>query len=164
MKLLVHFTILIFTLLLTLPSWAEPPQQENRARPERPNRPDHPGWAESLKENFSLTDAQIKSYQENGLQYPQIAMAAQLAKKSGKSIDEVIKMRTENRKDWGQIAKDLGVPPEEIGKGVKEIRANVRNKRMAERKARHEEQKKKLNDKNAESPAPEATPATPEKK
>ena len=68
-----------------------------------------PKWESTLKSKYSLTDAQIQSMRAAGLKGPQIATTAELSKASGKSIEEVTKMRTESKMGWGKIAKELGV-------------------------------------------------------
>jgi len=100
---------------------------------------DRPEWSASLKTKFNLTDEQIKTMQSQGMNFPQMAITAGLAQKSGKTIDEVTKMRTEGKMGWGAIAKELGVAPKEIGQSVREMRHSIRDARHAERAERREE-------------------------
>jgi hypothetical protein len=110
-------------------------------------------YSELLQKKYSLTEAEVKSLNDSKLNNEHQAMAARLARSSGKTIDEVLKMRTEDKMGWGKIAKTLGVAPGELGKAVSEMnkernaarKAEVaeknrvrKEKRDAERKARDE--------------------------
>lgn len=114
---------------------------------------DRPEWNETLKAKFNLTPEQIKSLQNQGLNYPQMAITAGLAQKSGKSIDEVAKMRSDGKKGWGAIAKELGVHPKEIGQSVREMRHSVRDGRQAERAERREDRMTNRAERHAERAA-----------
>jgi len=94
-----------------------------------------------LKEKYSLTDEQIKAMQDKGLTNPQMAMAAQLSQTSGKPLDDVLKMRTEDKMGWGKIAKELGVHPGEIGKSVSSMRHDLNEKRKEDRQLAKENRK-----------------------
>lgn len=83
-----------------------------------------------LQKKYNLTDAQVQTLNDSKLPDSQKAQVAQLAKSSGKSIEEVLKMRTEDKMGWGKIAKTLGVHPGELGKAVSEMK----KERNAERK------------------------------
>jgi hypothetical protein len=94
---------------------------------------DRPEWKNVLKTQYKLTDEQIKSMQDKGLSYPNMAMAAALAEKSGKTLDAVLKMRVDDKMGWGKIAKELGVPPKEIGQSVANARHEIKEDRQAEK-------------------------------
>lgn len=129
--------------------WAEEDplaQEETEAAPVK----DRPEWSASLKAKFNLTDEQIKTMQSQGMNYPQMAITASLAQKSGKTIDEVTKMRTEGKMGWGAIAKELGVPPKEIGQSVREMRHSIRDARHAERAERRQERMGEKSERQAE--------------
>ncbi len=115
---------------------------------------DRPEWNNTLKTEYKLTDAQIKTMQDKGLTNPQMAMAAALSEKSGKTLDEVLKMRTEDKMGWGKIAKELGVPPQEIGQSVArarhEMRAEKHGDKSAEKAAESEDNKNAKADHRAE--------------
>jgi len=110
-------------------------------------------WNTAVKTKYELTDEQIAAMRAKGLNDPQMAFTAQLAKSSGKTIDEVMQMRVDQKMGWGKIAKELGVHPSELGKSVsslrKERRSNERAahrderkaERMADRALRKEERK-----------------------
>ena len=44
---------------------------------------------------------------------------SRLAELSGKTKEEILKMRTEQKMGWGAIAKALGVPPKELGQAIR---------------------------------------------
>lgn len=96
-------------------------------------------WNGLLQRKYSLTDEQMQSLNNSKLPDSQKAQVAQLAKSSGKSIDEVLKMRTEDKIGWGKIAKTLGVHQGEIGKAVSEMK----KERNAERKKDRDSKKDK---------------------
>jgi hypothetical protein len=91
------------------------------------------GPYDTVKSQYKLTDEQIKSMSDKGLKEKDMARVALLAEKSGKTLDEVMKMRLEDKKGWGKIAKELGVKPGEIGHAVSELRHEKREERKAER-------------------------------
>jgi hypothetical protein len=91
-------------------------------------------FVDALKTKYSLTDEQVKAMQDKGLNNPQMAIVSQLATSSGKSIDEVMKMRVDDKMGWGEIAKALGVHPGEIGKSIASLRHDVNDKRHETKK------------------------------
>jgi len=98
-------------------------------------------WDQQLKKTYNLTDEQLKTLHNSGLSSPQLAMVAQLAKSSNKPLEDVLKMRTEQKMGWGEIAKSLGVHPSEIGHAVRDLKHALRDQRKNERKAVREERK-----------------------
>ena len=58
---------------------------------------DNPKWVDALKSEYHLTDEQIATMKDKGLNYPHMALTSRLAEKSGKSIDDIMKMRLENK-------------------------------------------------------------------
>jgi hypothetical protein len=98
---------------------------------------DHAEWKPALMEKYSLTEDQMKSLHDQGFNYPQIGVIGQLAQSSGKTVEEIAKLRSEEKLGWGKIAKDLGVAPGEIGKSI----AALRHERIEQRKEKHEEKK-----------------------
>ena len=108
---------------------------------------DKPDWVPALKEKYNLTDEQIKTMQDKGLNKPHMAFTAQLAKSSGKSIDEVIKMRQDQKMGWGKIAKELGVSPGELGGAVAGMRKDINEKRF---EAKHTEKMEARAERKAE--------------
>ena len=92
-------------------------------------------WHDQIKEKYSLSDEDMKKLEDSGMNHAQQAKAAHLASKSDKSLDEVLKMRIEDKMGWGQIAKSLGVHPGELGK------ANEGLNRSADRRAERAERR-----------------------
>ncbi len=131
-------------------------QQEQTAEQEAKK----PGFEEALKEKYKLTDEQIKALRDQGMNNTQITMTAALAEKSGKTTDEIAKMRLEQKMGWGKIAKELGVAPREIGQSVasmhrknedkKEAREQMKAERKADREARRQEKKEERAERKAE--------------
>jgi len=96
-----------------------------------------------LQRKYSLTDAQMQTLNDSKLPDSQKAQVAQLAKSSGKSIDEVLKMRTEDKMGWGKIAKTLGVHPGELGKAVSEMKRERNNARKSEKDSKSDKHSRK---------------------
>jgi len=95
-------------------------------------------WTQQLKEKYALTDEQIKTLHDSGVSYPHLAMVAQLSKSSQKPIEDILKMRTEQKMGWGKIAKELGIAPKELGQSVRDLRHAVRDERKLARADRKE--------------------------
>ena len=107
-------------------------------------------WTQQLKEKYALTDEQIKAMHDSGISYPQLAMVAQLSKSSQKPIEEVLKMRTEQKMGWRKIAKELGVHPKEIGQSVRDLKHALRDERKIARADRKEKAAAKREARKAE--------------
>jgi hypothetical protein len=123
-----------------------------------------PKWSSEVQTKYNLTDAQMKSMTDAGIKGPQLAITAELAKASGKTTDEIIKMRTTDKMGWGKIAKTLGVPPSTIGQSVSALHRDLKEKReekheeknkekREERKQRREERKKEHQEEKADKAA-----------
>jgi hypothetical protein len=117
-------------------------------------------WTAEIQKKYSLTPEQVSSLEKSGLSGPQLAFAAEAAKASGKSIDEVLAMRTTEKMGWGEIAKKLGLPPGSLGKSVAALRHDVKANRKeakqekrAEKMAEREERKKAHEERKAERKA-----------
>jgi hypothetical protein len=102
-----------------------------------------------LKEKYGLTDQQLTGMKGQGLKGPEIAKAAELSKASGKSLDEVLKMRTEQKMGWGKIAKELGVDPGKIGHAVSDLNHERRDDRKERREERREDRKERREERKA---------------
>ncbi len=72
---------------------------------------------------------------------PDSIRIAKLAELSGKSQDEIMKMRTEQHMGWGKIAKELGLPPGEMGKAVAESREDDNKKRKEDHRKERDEKR-----------------------
>lgn len=68
-----------------------------------------------LQRDHGLSDADLQALRARGLDDRQITIAARFAKASRKPINEIVKMRVDEKKGWGRIADDLGVDPKDIG-------------------------------------------------
>ena len=110
-------------------------------------------WNVLLQKKYNLTDVQMKALTDAKLAEPQMAMAAQIAKTSNKSIEEVLKMQSEKKMGWGALAKELGVAPKELGQAVSEMK-----------RARNEERKKLKAEKNTDESKDENHDSNHEKK
>lgn len=102
-----------------------------------------------IQTRYQLTDEEIKMLQASSISHSQYDKVGKLSRASGKSIEEVLKMRTEQKMGWGKIAKTLGVDPKEIGQSVADShREDKMEKRAekAERKERHKDMKEKRNE------------------
>lgn len=139
---------LLITLLSFAPvaSFAETEVDQEVAQVEKIQAKDEL-WTQQLKKTYSLTDEQIKTLKDSGLSSPQMAMVAQLAKSSEKPLEEVLKMRTEQKKGWGEIAKELGISPKEIGQSVRNLKHALRDERKLARDERKEKRKEERDEK-----------------
>ncbi|MCB0385682.1 MAG: hypothetical protein KDD43_09835, partial [Bdellovibrionales bacterium] len=81
-------------------------------------------------------EEQYSNLQNQGLKGNQIAIIGGLAKESGKSVDEVAKMRLEDKMGWGKIAKEIGVHPSTIGQSVSSLRREVKSERRDAKRQR----------------------------
>lgn len=95
-----------------------------------------------VQSRYSLTDAQIVDLKEAKLNSNQTLRVAELAKMSGKSVEDVIKMRYEQKMGWGRIAKELNLRESKVSHAVNEARkerrelfskADMREDRLEER-------------------------------
>lgn len=109
-----------------------------------------PNYEAALKDKFGLTDAQLKTMHDKGMNNQQITMAAALSKESGKTVDEIVKMRTEDKMGWGKIAKELGVKPGTIGQSIAGMRHDVNEKRAEKRSEKVDEKQAKRDEKREE--------------
>lgn len=102
-----------------------------------------PSWNDSIQKKYNLTNEQMKLLTDSQLPEPQLAMAAQLAKTSNKSLEEILKMRAESKNGWGKIAKELGVNPKELGQAVSELKRarNEERKKLKDEKREHHDMK-----------------------
>lgn len=108
-------------------------------------------WSQLLQNKYNLTDAQMKALTESKLGDSQMAKAAQLAKSSNKPIEEILKMQTESKTGWGNLAKQLGVNPSELGQAV----SSLKHERNAERKQLKDLAKAERKEKNEKKEKPE---------
>jgi hypothetical protein len=98
-------------------------------------------WASEVQKKYSLTDDQMKAMKTAGLKGPGLAITAELAKTSGKTIDQIVAMRTTEKMGWGKIAKTLGVPPSTIGHSISSLHHDLHEKRESRSEKRKEERR-----------------------
>lgn len=97
-----------------------------------------PKWNTAIQNTYTLTEQQMKTLTDSGLNPAQRAKVAGLAQMSGKSLEEVLKMRTAQKMSWGKMAQTLGVQPGEIGKSVAKLHRQVREERQEQRQERQQ--------------------------
>ena len=79
-----------------------------------------------VQTRYSLTDAQIADLKNAKLNSNQTLRVAELAKMSGKSVEEIIKMRYEQKMGWGKIAKELNLREKDVSHAVNKARSDSR--------------------------------------
>ncbi|HCA83274.1 MAG TPA: hypothetical protein DEP18_05765 [Flavobacteriales bacterium] len=81
-----------------------------------------------MKLTYNVTDQKIEDLRVKVKMAPaDIYMTLELARISGKSVDQVVKVYETNRdKGWGVIAKELGIKPG--SKEFHELKGNAKNK------------------------------------
>ncbi len=103
-------------------------------------------WTSNVKTKYALTDEQMTQLNNAGIKGPHLAFTAELAKASGKTVEEITQMRTTEKMGWGAIAKKLGLPPGSIGQSVASLRHEMKeNKGQAKKEdkmAAREERKR----------------------
>ncbi len=85
-------------------------------------------YNEELQKKYNLSPEQMKALADSNLPQSQFVKVAQLAKSSDKSIDDILKMRLEQKMGWGKIAKTLGVHPGELGRAENEMKPEKNGK------------------------------------
>lgn len=151
------FKLLLTALLLTVPlsSFADE-ADDQLAKDESSLSEDSKkaNYVEALQAKYTLSDEQIKSMQDQGMNNQQMTMAAQLSQSSDKPLADILKMRNEQKMGWGKIAKELGVHPGEIGKGVASMRHDLhKDKHEARADKRADKREKQKERKEAKSEA-----------
>lgn len=69
--------------------------------------------AKHIAETFGVDESQVKNAIENKKDFRDIGQAAMIAKVSGKSFDEVMALKTDD-KNWRDIGESLGVTREKV--------------------------------------------------
>lgn len=145
--------LLLGVALLTNPIMARAADEIDDVETQIVEETTQPDYISHLKEKYNLTDEQIQKLKDSKISESQFAVVGALAKESGKTVDEILKMRTEDKMGWGKIAKELGLEPKMIGqsvasmhrqnedKGKKEEKKEMREARKAEKKERREEKR-----------------------
>lgn len=68
----------------------------------------HNAWNNSLKNKYQLTDQQINDLKAKGYSYQDIDRAAGLSTSSSRSIEDILRTRSEQHRSWSEIRRDLG--------------------------------------------------------
>lgn len=87
------------------------------ARAVTPLKPDHP-YLKVIKKNYPLSDEAIQKYLQMGLNLPALIQFSELSKMSGKSVDELIQMKTSPPRGWGKVLRDLKISRAEFEQRV----------------------------------------------
>ena len=132
------------------PSFAEEASPDNDKLTETQAPQQQDSFLQSLQKKYSLTDAQMKKLEASKLPDAELVKVAELAKDSGKTIDEILKMRLEEKMGWGKIAKELNVKPGVLGQAVASMhshrdhdRDNLHDKDKDDRRERREERQER---------------------
>ncbi|UOF01271.1 hypothetical protein [Bdellovibrio reynosensis] len=137
----------VLLVALTNPLLAKAEDEITAAETQITEEATKPDYEARLKEKYSLTDEQLQAMKDSKISESQFAVVGALSKASGKTVDEILKMRTEDKMGWGKIAKELGVAPKEIGQAVsgmhrQDEKAHEKHAEKKEmREARKEERK-----------------------
>lgn len=83
--------------------------------------------AKHIAETFGVDESQVKNAIENKKDFRDIGQAAMIAKVSGKSFDEVMALKTDD-KNWRDIGESLGVTREK----VEEVRQSMTAQHMSQ--------------------------------
>lgn len=100
-------------------------------------------WMELIQRKYNLNETQTKALADSKMPDPHLAQAAELAKLSNKPVEEILKMRLEQKMGWGQIAKQLNIHPGELGKAVSSLRKEQSDERKKERDEKKRAEKEK---------------------
>jgi hypothetical protein len=63
------------------------------------------------------------------LSFPEISLVSALSEKSGKTVDDILDMKTKDKKSWDQIARELEVPQDDIGRSIASTREEVESEK-----------------------------------
>lgn len=149
----------VLVLALTNPMLARAEDEIAAAETQIAEEATQPDYEARLKEKYGLTDEQIQAMKDSKISESQFAVVGALSKESGKTVDEILKMRTENKMGWGKIAKELGLHPSTIGQAVSGMnrqdakaheKHESRDSKKEMREARKEERKQMRAEKKQE--------------
>ena len=131
----------------TIPTNTTP--SESATPPQEPSETKDLTWNQMIQKKYNLTDAQMQTLDNAKLNEAHSVRVAHLAQLSNKSIEEVLKLRTDSKMGWGQIAKELGVAESEIGKAVSSLRKErneLRQQAKSDKRVEREEKRKEKQD------------------
>ncbi|MBL6990219.1 MAG: hypothetical protein ISR65_10595 [Bacteriovoracaceae bacterium] len=111
------------------------------------NDMDHDKLRDELKDNYQMDDKRIDELRGKGMSYSGIMFSSDIARQSGKRVEDIAKMRMEDKKGWGKIAKDVGVKRSGLKLGhLKHDKKDRKGKKGKDRdkdKDKHEKRKDK---------------------
>lgn len=103
-----------FILLVAAAPFVAQAAQGDKDRPGFAQRQFDPDKAaERLAEVYGIDKAAILAHYNNGVKFRDIGHAAFLAKATGKSLDDVLALKTDDNK-WRDVVKSLGVTREQV--------------------------------------------------
>jgi len=85
--------------------------------------------AQRLANNFGIDKATILKYNTNGMSFKDIGRAAFLANASGKSLEDVINLKTPDNK-WKDVTTTMGITTEQMQTARQNMVANRLNKKI----------------------------------
>ena len=85
--------------------------------------------AQRLSETFGIDQATVLKYNANGMSFKDISRAAFFANASGKSIDDVISLKTPTN-TWKDVATTLGITKEQMQAARQNMVADRLNKKI----------------------------------
>lgn len=111
--------LVLSVMALSGPSFADdtPAASDKPADTQTPQQQQE-SFLQRLQKKYSLIDQQMKTLEASKLPDAELVKVAELAKDSGKSIDDILKMRLDEKMGWGKIAKELKVKPSVLGQAV----------------------------------------------
>jgi hypothetical protein len=102
--------------------------------------------AKKVEDKYSITPDRMAQLESDGLKLKDIVTAAEIAKESGKTLDDVLAMR-KDKKGWGAIAKELNVSPDRIGQAMAELRRSDKAEKKDNKDNKDNKDKKDKKDK-----------------
>ena len=72
----------------------------------------------NLQRNYNLTQPELTALREAGLAWPSFARVVHFARVSNKTIQEILRMRFEDKKSWKCISDELEVAAQQMNKPI----------------------------------------------
>ena len=108
---------------------------------------------EKIQAKYEITNQKIEELKKEKLSLAEIAWAAEIAKISGKPLDEIVRMKTEDLKGFKAIERELKIPQNRVERGMNELRG-----KPIERDDRAERRERKILPFEKEIPPPQGSP------
>lgn len=106
-------------------------------------------WKIAIEKVYKPKEEEIRLMKERGLSWPQMAIVAQMAKSSKKSIAEVMSFRDGRQMGWSQMAAELKLDDKAIAKEVAKVRKDLENNKYLPPKKPRKKKPGKLDKKEA---------------